>query len=118
MAPSSSLLSSPSKQDAAVHQPPPGSLLPSPLQHQANCLQAIHKTIQKFNQHLKPEHLDRNTLQIIVLQLQNDFALLRYLFFLAGKTSDKDIAVRNSATSPLITPYPNPTSNCSPISLH
>ena len=33
--------------DAAVHQPIPGSsaLLPSSLQHQANCLQAIHKTI-------------------------------------------------------------------------
>ena len=37
----------PSKQDAEPPQPPPGSssLLPSPLQHQAQCLQAIHKTI-------------------------------------------------------------------------
>ena len=50
--------------DAAAHQPTPGSsaLLSSPLQHQANCLQAIHKTIQQFNQHLKAEHLDRQTL--------------------------------------------------------
>ena len=49
------------------------------FKHQANCLQAIHKTIQQFTQHLKEEHLDRQTLQLIVLQLQNDFALLRYL---------------------------------------
>ena len=51
----------PSKPDAAAHQPTPGSsaLLSSSLQHQANCLQAIHKTIQQFNQHLKTEHLDR-----------------------------------------------------------
>ena len=50
-----------SKSDAAVHQPISGSstLLPTSLQHQANCLQAIHKTIQQFNQHLKEEHLDR-----------------------------------------------------------
>ena len=69
----------PSKQDAAAHQPLPGSssLLPSPLQDQANCLQAIHKTIQQFNQHLKAEHIDRQTLQLIVSQLQNDYALLR-----------------------------------------
>ena len=33
-----------SKPDAAAHQPTPGSshLLSSPLQHQDNCLQAIH----------------------------------------------------------------------------
>ena len=50
------------KSGAAVHQPTPGSsaFLPSPLQHQANCLQAIHKTIQQFNQHSKAEHLDRH----------------------------------------------------------
>ena len=66
----------PSKLDAATHRPSPesSSLLSSPLQHPANCLQAIHKTIQQFNQHLKAEHLDRKTLQLIVLQLQNDFA--------------------------------------------
>ena len=60
-----------SKPDAAVHQPTPGSsaLLFLPLQHQANCLQAIHKTIQQFNQHLKAERLDRQTLQFIILQL-------------------------------------------------
>ena len=74
---------SPSQQDAAARQPPPGSttLLSSPLQNQANCLQAFHKTIQQFNQHLKAEHLDRKSLQLNVLQLQNDFSLLRYLLF-------------------------------------
>ena len=54
-----------SKPDTATHQPAPGSLVPlfSPLQYQANCLQAIHKTNQHFNQHLKAEHLDRQTLK-------------------------------------------------------
>ena len=87
-----------SKPDAAVHQPTPESsaLLPSSLQHQANCLQAIHKTIQKFNQHLKAEHLDRQTLQLIVPQLQNDFALLRYLLFSSVEAiSNKDITINN-----------------------
>ena len=81
------------KPDAAVHQPTPVSsaLLPSSLQHQANCLQAIHRTIQQFNQHLKDEHLDRQTLQLIVLQLQNDLALLRYLLFSPPKTSPTGI---------------------------
>ena len=90
-----------SKKDAATHEPPPGSssLLSSPLQHQANCLQAIHKTIQQFNQHLKAERHDRQTLHLIVFQLQNDFALLRNLLF-----SNKDIAVKNTATCPLLNP--------------
>ena len=85
--------------NAAAHQQTPESsaLLFSLLQHQANCLQAIHKTIQQFNQHSKAEHLDRQTLQLIALQLQNDFALLRYLLF-----SDKDIAAKESAIGPLI----------------
>ena len=90
-----------SKSDAAVHQPTPRSstLLPSPLPHQANCLQAINKTITQFNQHLKAEQLDRQTLQLILLQLQNDFALLRYLLFSPVETtSNKDISVKNSAT--------------------
>ena len=84
--------------------------LPPSFQHQAICLQAIHKTIQQFNQHLKAEHLDRKTLQLIVLQLQNDFALLRYLLF-----SNKDIAVWSSATSPSLNPNPNPTSCAFPL---
>ena len=94
-----------SKPNAAAHQPTPESsaLLSSPLQHQANCLQAIHKTIQQFNQHLKAEHLDRQALQLIAVQLQNDLALLRYLLF-----SDKDTVAKDSATSPLINPNPNP----------
>ena len=109
-----------SKPDAAVHQPTPGSstLLPSSLQHQADCLQAIHKTIQQFNQHLKAEHLDRHTLQLLVLQLQNDFALLLYLLFSpVGTISDKYIAVKNFATSPLFNPKanPNPTSSAFPL---
>ena len=97
-----------SKPDAAVHQPTPGSsaFLPSPLQHQANCLQAIHKTIQHFHQHLKEEHLDRQTLQLIGLQLQKDFALLRYLPFSPVETISH--TVKNSATSPLFNPKPNP----------
>ena len=72
-----------SKPVAAAHQPTPGSsaLLPSSLQHQAKCLQAINKTIKQFNQHLKAEQLDRQTLQLVLPQLQNDFALLRYLLF-------------------------------------
>ena len=104
----------PSKQDAAVPQRNPGysSLFSLPLQHQANCLQAIHKTIQQYNQQLKAEHLNRQTLQLIVLQLQTDFASLRYLLF-----SNKDIAVKNSATSPLLNPNPNPnpTSSAFPL---
>ena len=103
-----------SKPNAAANQPTPESsaLLSSPLQHQANCLQAIHKTIQQFNQHLKAEHLDRQTLQLIVLQLQNDFALLRYLLF-----SDKDTVAKDSATSPLINPNPNPNPTSSAFTL-
>ena len=102
-----------SKPNAAPHQPPleSSALLSSPLQHQANCLPAIHKTIQQFNQHLKAQHLDRQTLQLIVLQLKNDFALLRYLLL-----SSKDIATKDSATSPLLNPNPNHDPNPLPIS--
>ena len=103
-----------------VHHPTPGFSTPlsSPLQHQANCLQAIHKTIQQFSQHLKAEHLDRQILQLNVLQLQIDFALLRYLHFSPVETIfNKDISVKNSATSPLINPNPNPhpTSSAFPL---
>ena len=111
-----------SKSDAALHQPTSGSsaLLPSPLQHQANCLQAINKTIKQFNKHLKAEQLDRQTLQLILLQLQNDFALLRHLLFSPVETiSNKDITVKNSATSSLLNskanPNPNPTSPAFPL---
>ena len=103
-----------SKLNAAAHQPTleSSALLTSPLQHQASCLQAIHKTIQQFNQHLKAEHLDRLALQLIALQLQDDFALLRFLLF-----SDKDTAAKNSATSPLINPNPNPNPTSSAFTL-
>ena len=105
----------PSQQYAAAHQLPPGSspLLSSPLQHQVNCLQAIHKTNQQFHQHLKAEQLDRKTLKFLVLQLQNDFALLRYLLFSSGGTISfsATTAVKNSATSPLFNPKPNPNPN-------
>ena len=107
-------LTNQTKPDAAVHQPTPGSsaFLPSSLQHQANCLQAIQKTIQQFNQHLKEEHLERQTLQLIGIRLQNDFALLRYLLFSPVENlSHMDIVVKNSATSPLFHPKPNPNSN-------
>ena len=106
-----------SKPYAAAHQPTPGllTLLPSSLQHQSNCLQAINKTIKRFNQHLKAEQLDRQTLQLILLQLQNDFALLRYLLFSPVETiSNKNITVKNSATSPLFNPKANPNPNLNP----
>ena len=61
---------------------------------------------------MKAEHLNRQTLQLIVLQLQNDFALLRYLLF-----SNKFIAFKNSATSPLLNPNPNPNPNPTPSAL-
>ena len=97
-----------SRPDAAAHRTTPGSsaLFSSPLQHQANWLQAIHKIIQQFNQYLKAEHLHRQALQLVFLQLQNDFALMRYLQF-----SDKEIAVKSSAISRLIKPNPYPNSN-------
>ena len=96
---------------AAVSPPTPGSssLLPPSLQHQANCLQAINKTIKQFTQHLQAKQLNRQLLQLIFLQIQNDFALLRYLLF-----SNKDLAARRSAASPL--PNPNPTPNPSSTS--
>ena len=105
-------LANQSKPNVAAYPPSVGSssFFSSPLQHQANCLQAIHKTIQQFDQHLKAEHLDRQTLQLLFLQLQNDFALLRYLLF-----SDNDIVVKNSATSPLINPNPNRSSSAFPL---
>ena len=101
-------LTSQYKPNAAVHQPTPefSALFSLPLLHRANCLQAIHKTIQQLNQQLKAENLDRQALQLIALQLQNEFALLRYLLF-----SDKDPAAKDSATSPQINPHPNPNTN-------
>ena len=74
--------------DAAAHKPTPGSSThrPSSLHHQMKCLQAINNSIQQFNQHLKAEKLDRQILQLVVLQLQNDFAVLRYLLFSSTET--------------------------------
>ena len=103
-------LTNQSKPNAAGHQPTleSSALSSSPLLHQANCLQTIHQTIQQFNQQLKAENLDRQALQLIALQWQNDFALLRYLLF-----SDTDTAAKESTPSPLINPktFPNPTSS-------
>ena len=106
--PTSLQLTSQSKPNAAVHQSTPefSALLSSPPLHQAYCLQAIHKTIQQLNQQLKAANLDRQALQLIALQLQNDFALLRYLLF-----SDKDTAAKDSATGPIINPNTNPNPN-------
>ena len=93
--------------------------------HLSNTRRFVHrlftKTIQQFNQHLKTEHLDRQTLQLIVLQLQNDFASLRYMLFSRVETiSNKYITVKDSATSPLLNskpnPNPTPTSSVFPLS--
>ena len=105
--------------DAAAHKPTPGpsTHLPSALHHQTKCLQAINNSIQKFTQHLKAEELDRQILQLVVLQLQNDFAVLRYLLFSStGTIPSKDVTVKDAATSPLLdtTAHPNPNANPNP----
>ena len=107
------------RKDAAAHKPTPGSSthLPSSLHHQMKCLQAINNSIQQFNQHLKAEKLDRQTLQLVVLQLQNDFAVLRYLLFSSTETiPNKDVTGKDAATSPLIDTNPNPNPNPNPSS--
>ena len=103
--------------DPAAHKPTPGSSthLPSSLHHQMKCLQAINNSIQQFNQHLKAEKLDRQVLQLVVLQLQNDFAVLRYLLFPSTETiPNKDITVKESATSPFFDTNANPKPNANP----
>ena len=56
-------------------------------------------------------------MQLIVLQLQNHFASLCYLLFSRVETiSNKHIAVKNSATSPLLNPKHNPNPNVNPTS--
>ena len=66
---------------------------------------------------MKAEQLDKQTLQLILLQLQNDFALLRYLLFSPVETtSNKNITVKDSAASPLFTPKANPNPNPNPTS--
>ena len=88
--------------------------MPSNLQHQAQCIQAIHKTIQQFHQQLKVEQLDWRILQPIVVQPRNDFALLRYLLFCSiGTTPINDTSFTNSTLSPATNP--NPTSAALPI---
>ena len=106
-------------QDAAAQKPTPGSSThpPSSLHHQMKCLQAINTSIQQFNQHLKAETLDRQILQLVVLQLQNDFAVLRYLLFSStGTLPNKDVTVKDAATSPSLdtTANPNPRANPKP----
>ena len=107
-------LTSQSKLNAAFHPSTPeiSALLSSPLLQQANCLQTLHKTIQQLNQQLKAANLERQALQLIALQLQNDFALLRYLLF-----SDKDTAATDSSTGPIINPNPNPKPTSSAFTL-
>ena len=64
---------------------------------------------------MKAEKLDRQILQLIVLQLQNDSAVLRYLLFSpVATTSNKDITFKGSATSPLLNSKANPTPNPNP----
>ena len=61
---------------------------------------------------MKAEHLDRETLQRIVLQPQSDFASLRNLLFSSvGTISISHSAVKNSATSLLTNPEPIPNPN-------
>ena len=103
--------------DAAAHKSTPGSStpLPSSLHHQMKCLQAINNSIQQFNQHLKAEKLDRQILQLVVLQLQNDLAVLRYLLFSSTETiPNKDITVKDTAISPLFDTNANPNPNPNP----
>ena len=104
--------------DATTRNPICGSSapLPSSSQYQSNCLQAINKTIIQLSQHLMAEQLDRQALQLILLQSQNDFAVLRYLLFSPVKPlSNKAITVKDSATSPLFAPNPTPTPYASPL---
>ena len=103
--------------DTAAHKPTPGSSthLPSSLHRQTKCLQAINNSIQQINQHLKTEELDRQILQLVVLQLQNDFAVLRHLLFSSAETiPNQDITVKDTATSPLFDPTSNPNPNANP----
>ena len=103
--------------DAAAHKSTPGSSthLPSALHHQTKCLQAINNSIQQFNQHLKADKLDREILQLVVLQLQNDFAVLRYLLFSSTKTPpNKDVTLTDTATSPSFDTNANPKPNVNP----
>ena len=107
--------------DAAAHKPTPGlsTHLPPSLQHQTECLQAINISMQQFHQHLKAEKLDGQMIQLVVLQLQNDLAVLRYLLFSStGTIPNKDITVKDTATSPLFDTiaHPNPNANPSPHS--
>ena len=103
--------------DAAAHKstPGPSTHLPSALHHQTKCLRAINDSIQQFNQHLKAEKLDRQILQLVVLQLQNDFAVLHYLLFSSTKTTpNKDITPKDTANSPLFDTNANPNPNVNP----
>ena len=65
---------------------------------------------------MKAEQPDRKTLQLIVLQLLNYFALLRYLRFPSVRTNPiSDTSVENSATSSPINPKRNANRNCTSI---
>ena len=112
-----------STRDAAAHKLTPrlSTHLPQSLQHQTKCLQAINNSIQQFHQHLKAEKLDRQILKLVVLQLQNDLAVLRYLLFSStGTLPNKDVTVKDAATSPLLdtTAKPNPNANPNPNPNH
>ena len=105
--------------DAAAHKLTSGlsTHLPPSLQHQTKCLQAINNSIQQFHQHFKAEKLDRQILQLVVLQLQNDLAVLRYLLFSStGTIPNKDVTVKDAATSPLVDTTAHPNPNPSPHS--
>ena len=66
---------------------------------------------------MNAKHPIRKTLQLIALQLQNDFALLRYLLFPSvGTIPICDSSIKNPATSPPIQPKPNTNPNSYPTS--
>ena len=93
------LQKNPSIEDPESVQPFPGpsTLFPSSLHPQAQCVHAIQKRIKQLHHQLNPAHLDRKTLQIIALQFQNDFAVLRYLLlFSVGNICPDDNSVSHS----------------------
>ena len=93
------LQKNPSKGDPESVQPLPGpsTLFPSSLHPQAQCLRAIQKRMKQLQQQLKAAHLDRKTVQLIALQFQNDFAMLRFLLlYSVGNISPDDNSVSHS----------------------
>ena len=65
--------------------------------------------MKQLQQQLNAAHLDRKTLQLIALQFQNDFAVLRYLLlFSVGNISPHDNSVSHSTIQPANKPNLKP----------